>query len=152
MENVLPRWEQKLNNYRKALRRLAEVVNVMDSRQLNDFAKWICLFNLSDMEFGLKDMEIKALRDVLASVPEVEEAIIYGSRARGTNRKSSDIDMTLKGDNLTYLQLALLDAKIDDLYLPYFVDLSLYSMIKNVDLIASIEREGKVLYNNGMIC
>lgn len=104
------------------------------------------------MEFGLKDMEIKALRDVLASVPEVEEAIIYGSRARGTNRKSSDIDMTLKGDNLTYLQLALLDAKIDDLYLPYFVDLSLYSMIKNVDLIASIEREGKVLYSNEMIC
>lgn len=37
MENVLPRWEQKLNNYRKALRRLAEVVYVMDSRQLNDF-------------------------------------------------------------------------------------------------------------------
>ena len=104
------------------------------------------------MEFGLKDMEIKALRDVLASVPEVEEAIIYGSRARGTNRKSSDIDMTLKGDNLTYLQLALLDAKIDDLYLPYFVDLSLFSMIKNVDLIASIEREGKVLYSNEMIC
>ena len=104
------------------------------------------------MEFGLKDMEIKALRDVLASVPEVEEAIIYGSRARGTNRKSSDIDMTLKGDNLIYLQLALLDAKIDDLYLPYFVDLSLYSMIKNVDLIASIEREGKVLYSNEMIC
>ena len=104
------------------------------------------------MEFGLKDMEIKALREVLASVPEVEEAIIYGSRARGTNRKSSDIDMTLKGDNLTYLQLALLDAKIDDLYLPYFVDLSLYSMIKNVDLIASIDREGKVLYSNEMIC
>lgn len=104
------------------------------------------------MEFGLKDMEIKALREVLASVPEVEEAIIYGSRARGTNRKSSDIDMTLKGDKLTYLQLALLDAKIDDLYLPYFVDLSLYSMIKNVDLIASIEREGKVLYSNEIIC
>lgn len=104
------------------------------------------------MEFGLKDMEIKALREVLASVPEVEEAIIYGSRARGTNRKSSDIDMTLKGDNLTYLQLALLDAKIDDLDLPYFVDLSLFSMIKNVDLIASIEREGKVLYSNEMIC
>ena len=56
------------------------------------------------MEFGLKDQEINALRNVLASVPEVEEAIIYGSRARGTNRVSSDIDMTLKGSNLTYLQ------------------------------------------------
>lgn len=37
MENTLPRWEQKLNNYRKALSRLAEVVRVMDVRELNDF-------------------------------------------------------------------------------------------------------------------
>lgn len=99
------------------------------------------------MEFGLKDIEINALREVLASVPEVEEAIIYGSRARGTNRISSDIDITLKGSDLTYLQLALLDAKIDDLYLPYFVDLSLFSMLHDEDLIASIEREGQIFYN-----
>ena len=97
------------------------------------------------MEFGLKQNEIASLREALASVPEVEEAIIYGSRARGTNKVSSDIDLTLKG-SLSYLQLALLDAKIDDLYLPYFVDLSLFSMLKNEDLIESIEREGKVLY------
>ena len=103
------------------------------------------------MKFGLKDLEISALCNVLASVPEVEEAIIYGSRARGTNRISSDIDITLKGSNLTYLQLALLDAKIDDLYLPYFVDLSLFSMLRNTDLIESIEREGKVLYRNDRV-
>lgn len=103
------------------------------------------------MKFGLKDVEISALCNVLASVPEVEEAIIYGSRARGTNRISSDIDITLNGSNLTYLQLALLDAKIDDLYLPYFVDLSLFSMLRNTDLIESIEREGKVLYRNDRV-
>ncbi len=90
------------------------------------------------MEFGLKDNEINALR----------ETIIYGSRARGTNKVASDIDITLKGSNLTYLQLALLDAKIDDLYLPYFVDLSLFSMLRNEDLIDSIEHEGKVIYRN----
>lgn len=100
------------------------------------------------MKFGLKDNEINALRETLASIPEIEEAIIYGSRARGTNKLASDIDITLKGRGLTYLQLALLDAKIDDLYLPYFVDLSLFSMLKNADLIDSIEREGKVLYRN----
>ena len=100
------------------------------------------------MEFGLKDIELQAIRETLATIPEVEEAIIYGSRARGTNRVSSDVDITLKGSNLTYLQLALLDAKIDDLYLPYFVDLSLFSMLKNQDLIESIEREGKLLFRN----
>ena len=98
------------------------------------------------MQFGLNDTELQALRTTLASIPEVEEAIIYGSRARGTNRVASDIDITLKGNSLTYLQLALLDARIDDLYLPYFVDLSLFSMLKNPDLLESIDREGKVLY------
>ena len=37
MENNIPRWEQKLQSYHKALNRVAEVVNVMDKRQLNDF-------------------------------------------------------------------------------------------------------------------
>ena len=100
------------------------------------------------MEFGLKDNDINALRETIASIPGVEEAIIYGSRARGTNKVASDIDITLKGKSLTYLQLALLDAKIDELYLPYFVDLSLFSMLHNEDLIASIEREGKIFYSN----
>ena len=103
------------------------------------------------MQFGLNDMELNALRQALAAFPEVEEAIIYGSRARGTNRVASDIDITLKGSNLTYLQLALIDAKIDDLYFPYLVDLSLFSKIKNTDLIESIEREGKVLYSNSVL-
>ena len=98
------------------------------------------------MQFGLNNKELQALCATLASVPEVEEAIIYGSRARGTNHIASDIDITLKGKALTYLQLALLDAKIDELYLPYFVDLSLFSMLKNPDLLESINREGKVLY------
>jgi len=104
------------------------------------------------MQFGLDDRELQALCSVLASMPEVEEAIIYGSRARGTNQIASDIDITLKGNELTYLQLALLDARIDDLYLPYFVDLSLFSMIKDKDLLASIKRDGKVLYSNDMVC
>ena len=37
MANIRPRWEQKLQSYHKALNRLAEVVNEMDKRQLNDF-------------------------------------------------------------------------------------------------------------------
>lgn len=96
--------------------------------------------------FGLKEHELIALKNNFASFPEVEEAVIYGSRARGTNRCSSDIDLTLKGDNLTYLQLALIDAMIDDLLLPYFVDISLFKKLKDADLLDSICREGKPLF------
>ena len=97
--------------------------------------------------FGLTETEILARKEILASFPEVEEAVIYGSRARGTNRRSSDIDMTLKGDDLTYLQLALIDARIDELLMPYFVDLSLYRLLNDLDLLESINREGKIFYS-----
>ena len=60
-------------------------------------------------QFGLKENEIKALCAVFASIPEVEEAVVYGSRARMTNRISSDIGITLIGNDLTYTQLALAD-------------------------------------------
>ena len=76
-------------------------------------------------QFGLKENEIKALCAVFASIPEVEEAVVYGSRARMTNRISSDIDITLIGKDLTYTQLALADDMIDSLFLPYFIILFL---------------------------
>ncbi|MEK7295440.1 MAG: nucleotidyltransferase domain-containing protein, partial [Actinomycetota bacterium] len=38
---------------------------------------------------------------MLAAFPEVTKAIIYGSRAKGTNKPGSDIDLTLFGDRLT---------------------------------------------------
>ena len=86
------------------------------------------------------------MREILASFPEVDEAVIYGSRARGTNRPSSDIDLTLKGEDLTYLQLALIDARMDDLMMPYFLDVSLLKMLKDPDLLDCIQREGKTFY------
>lgn len=99
-----------------------------------------------DMRFGLSDNEIDALRLTFASFPEVEEAIIYGSRARGNYRVSSDIDITLIGKELTYAQLALLDEKIDLLYLPYFVDISLFNSLKDSNLVENIARDGQVFY------
>ena len=39
MEKSLPRWEQKLDSYTKALRRLAQIVNESKKRTLNDFER-----------------------------------------------------------------------------------------------------------------
>ena len=46
------------------------------------------------MEFGLNDQEVSALRDAFAAFPEVEEAIIYGSRARGTYIERQGFDIS----------------------------------------------------------
>ena len=48
-----------------------------------------------EMKFGLKDITIQKIQQVLAAFPQVEEAILYGSRAKGNYKDGSDIDLTL---------------------------------------------------------
>jgi uncharacterized protein len=97
------------------------------------------------LQFGLKPSTIEKINQVFAQYPEIEQAILYGSRAKGNYRRGSDIDLTLIGD-LSYQQLLHLETAIDDLLLPYKVDLSLYTQIDNPDLLAHIQRVGVVFY------
>lgn len=96
--------------------------------------------------FGLPDASLHATRAVLSRHPAVVRAVVYGSRAKGTFRPGSDIDLTLIGDDLTEGDLLAIDVEIDDLDLPYMVDLSLFAQIENPALRAHIERVGQNLY------
>lgn len=68
---------------------------------------------------GLTNEEMQELVAALSTQPNIEKAIVYGSRAMGTNRKFSDVDMTLVGKNLSHSDLNQVALKIDDLLLPY---------------------------------
>lgn len=96
--------------------------------------------------FGLEIATIKAIQKVLEKYPEVEKAILYGSRAKGNYRVGSDIDLTLIGQNLNLSILQKIENDLDDLFLPYKIDLSLYHHIHNENLLEHIDRVGKVFY------
>lgn len=98
------------------------------------------------MKFGLEEKVIDAVNQCLSKHKEIEEAIIYGSRAKGNFRNGSDIDLVIKGDEFNFSDLLKLENEIDDLLLPYKFDLSIYHQIDNPDLIDHIERVGKVFY------
>ena len=85
-------------------------------------------------DIGLTNEEMQKLVAVLSTQPNIEKAIVYGSRAKGTNREFSDVDMTLMGKNLSHSDLNQVALKIDDLLLPYEFDLSLYSSFTNVSV------------------
>jgi predicted nucleotidyltransferase len=95
---------------------------------------------------GLPDAAIAAIRQVLASHPEVESATLYGSRALGRHRPASDIDLTLIGPAISAATLAHIDADLDDLLLPWMIDLSCLASIDHPALLAHIERVGVELY------
>lgn len=99
------------------------------------------------MTYGLADDVIERIRQVLATHPEVERAILYGSRAKGTFRAGSDIDLSLEGETLTVSQMLAIENELDDLLLPHKIDLSLVSHIDDPDLRAHLARVGQVFYD-----
>lgn len=71
----------------------------------------------------------------------MEEVWLYGSRAMGRQGPASDIDLTLKGPRLEHADLLRLMGAIDDLLLPWQVDLSLHATLPP-DLQAHVQRVG----------
>jgi len=98
------------------------------------------------MKFGLKEKVIKQINSVFLKFPQVEQVVIYGSRAKGNYKKSSDIDLTLKGIDINLSLMHTIELEIDDLLLPYTFDISIFKQISNPDLIEHINRVGLEFY------
>ena len=104
----------------------------------------------NDMElskFGLKEITIARINAVFTGHPQVEQVLLYGSRAKGNYRNGSDIDLTIKGETVTLSELMKIETELDDLLLPYKIDLSLLHKINDPDLIDHIKRVGAVFYD-----
>jgi uncharacterized protein len=99
------------------------------------------------VKFGLSEATIKKIQTVLARYPQVETAVLYGSRAKGNYKPGSDIDLTLYGgEELALTVLLRIMSEIDDLLLPYSVDLSIFHTINDPDLIDHIKCVGVPFY------
>ncbi len=97
--------------------------------------------------FGLKESTIQEICGVLARYPQVEQAILYGSRAKGNYKRGSDIDLTLRGEeDLSLSVLYRIMDELDDLLLPYTMDLSIYRYIRDPDVLDHIRRVGRMFY------
>ena len=95
---------------------------------------------------GLDQQAISKINDVFRLFPEINEVILYGSRAMGNFKPYSDIDLTLKGKNLDLSIQQKIETQLDDLLLPYKIDLSTFHQIQNQDLVDHISRVGKKFY------
>ena len=99
------------------------------------------------MKYGLSSATILKLQQLFSKFDAIEEVILYGSRAKGNHQEGSDIDLTIKGKDFDALFLPTMLNEIDDLLLPYKVDVSIYGYLTNKELIDHIERVGKIFYS-----
>ncbi|MFA9190798.1 nucleotidyltransferase domain-containing protein [Flavobacterium sp. FZUC8N2.13] len=95
--------------------------------------------------FGIYAKSYQEILTIFKNCPSIDEVVIYGSRAKGNYREGSDIDITLKG-NITKEDLSCLWHKLDDSFIPYKFDISIYKDLKSQSLIEHIQRVGKTFY------
>lgn len=94
------------------------------------------------MTTGLTDNHLAILRTAISHFPEIEVALLFGSRAKGTYREGSDVDLAVKGDSVTRRTVAALNSELEDSLLPFFVDVVAYNSISNAELKSHIDRVG----------
>jgi len=102
------------------------------------------------MKYGLTEQNITKITNLFANNSNVEEAILFGSRAKGNYKEGSDIDVCLKGENLSLQDIISLQIAYDDTYLLYKLDLVIYNKITEPNLINHIDRIGVRLYQNSV--
>lgn len=94
---------------------------------------------------GLSSRDVDLICGVFRRHREITAAMLYGSRAQGTHRPESDVDLTIQGD-FDDLRAASIAAEMDELPLPYRFDVQAYSAIQSPALRDDIRRTGTVVY------
>ncbi len=83
--------------------------------------------------------------NILKKDEKVQKIILFGSRAKGTAKSGSDIDLAIVGENINFRDLCRFGVQLDDLDLPYQIDLVDYNTITNPELKSHIDRVGITL-------
>lgn len=101
---------------------------------------------MADKEpFGLPPVVLRQIVEVLEGYPEIISGRLFGSRAKGNYRHGSDIDLCLDAPRLSMRQRLEIENRLDDLLLPWKIDLVMWQEIDNPALAEHIERVGALI-------
>lgn len=106
---------------------------------------------MSEPRYGLPPTTVGKIQEVFSRYARVESAVLYGSRAKGNYKNGSDIDLTMYGADLTFQDLMDISMELDDLLLPYMIDLSIFDTLDHKELREHIERVGVVFYERSAL-
>ncbi len=98
------------------------------------------------MSFGLSEATVAAIRGVMERHPDVQEAIVFGSRALGREHARSDVDIALRGQ-LPPLEAEGIALELEELPVPVRFDVQSLDAIRHDGLREHIARIGQVLYS-----
>jgi uncharacterized protein len=95
------------------------------------------------MDTGLTQADIKRIAAAIKQFPEIDDTVIFGSSAKGTYKKASDVDLAIKGRAVTPETIKRLNFLLnEELPLPYFFDVVHYESLESQQLVEHVDRAG----------
>jgi len=101
------------------------------------------------MKYGLTEEQLGQITGILAQYRTIVEAVIFGSRAMGTYKDGSDVDIALKGEVTASMAADVKYVLEEETYMPFFFDVAAYGSIDNNKLKQHIDTHGVTLYRAG---
>lgn len=102
------------------------------------------------MNQGLSEETLARVRRILATFPAIDRAVLYGSRAMGTFKSGSDIDLTLFGKGIDRALCAEVAMMFGASIIPFRVDVSAFDLLTHEGLKDHIRRRGTVLFDRSV--
>lgn len=99
--------------------------------------------------FGLSAGNWDILNEAFRSFPEIEQVLLFGSRAIGTAGTGADIDLAVYGQDFSHQLLGKLNSVLEDSKLRYFVDIVVPGPTTSKGLLESINKQGVLIYKRG---
>lgn len=104
---------------------------------------------LSDykLTFGLRATDLVYMKNLFEQYTDIDQVWLYGSRAKGTNRPGSDVDLALVGPQVKQETVRHILAMLaDESPMPFFFDVLHWDSLSNQSLKAEIQRTAQLLY------
>jgi uncharacterized protein len=96
--------------------------------------------------FGLNENDISTIVSILKQHNEVDEALIFGSRAKGNYNNGSDVDIALKGQ-ISFETISRISYLLnEETIMPYKFDVLNYHTLQNMQLADHIDKVGIMFY------
>jgi predicted nucleotidyltransferase len=99
------------------------------------------------VKYGIRDQVWIDILSTITSVQAVDQVVLYGSRAKGNFKEGSDIDLALMGQDLDHKRMMDLRIMLEELMLPWEIDLLHYGADLDPALKDHIDRVGITLYS-----
>lgn len=91
---------------------------------------------------GLNPTMTQAVREIIGNDPRVRRVVLFGSRAKGTHREGSDIDLAVFGEGLTQIHAAQWRDELEERLFPWSVDVVVVDSETHRPLLEHIDRVG----------